>query len=329
MENRSPGEVQLQELQFELRLKEAEEHDNRRREEHEERIKEFELQIERRLYHEEVRRADEVRQRYAEVISQVAQSQEKLSIQLERKTREFAVKLQMMEHEHDTRRRELQEEQGNLSPEIRFAKKYDVWPSCNSLLKMLTPFANRSRKDGRRSARQELAQIGRQITKSKELNGIRRDPRKSKLRNSRQPHHAKNLHSRDVTRALPVFGTEPLVRLGFEKNHANRVSTLREQAETRQTLSEQEVAAIREEAVEQYRRRFSIPSDEPLNVTELFYERRKLLEENAALQAGTAKLEAEMSRMRAHIEKESERVAKAIEAARTNIQNNIEPGVKR
>jgi hypothetical protein len=33
--------------------------------------------------------------------------------------------------------------------------------------------------------------------------------------------------------------------------------------------------------------------------------------------------------MRTHIESESMRVAKAIEAARTNIQNNIEPGVKR
>jgi hypothetical protein len=33
--------------------------------------------------------------------------------------------------------------------------------------------------------------------------------------------------------------------------------------------------------------------------------------------------------MRSHIEEESIRLAKAIEAARTNIQNTIEPGVKR
>ena len=67
---------------------------------------------------------------------------------------------------------------------------------------------------------------------------------------------------------------------------------------------------------------------EQLDVTELYYSRKALHEENASLEETVAKLESEISRMRTHIEKESDRVAKAIEAARTNIQNNIEPGVK-
>ena len=68
---------------------------------------------------------------------------------------------------------------------------------------------------------------------------------------------------------------------------------------------------------------------EPFNVTELFYAQKRLQDENDGFQSQVAKMEAEINRMRAHIEKESERLAKAIEAARTNIQNNIEPGVKR
>ena len=64
-------------------------------------------------------------------------------------------------------------------------------------------------------------------------------------------------------------------------------------------------------------------------MTDLFYRERALQEENQAHELQIAKLETEIARMRAHIENESTRVAKAIEAARTNIQNNIEPGVKR
>lgn len=43
----SPGEVQLEELRYELEVKEAEAEDNRQREAHLERMKELELEIER------------------------------------------------------------------------------------------------------------------------------------------------------------------------------------------------------------------------------------------------------------------------------------------
>lgn len=65
------------------------------------------------------------------------------------------------------------------------------------------------------------------------------------------------------------------------------------------------------------------------DVTDLFYREEALQEDNQALQKHVQKLEVEIARMRTHIESESSRVAAAIEAARTNIQNSIEPGVKR
>lgn len=82
----SPGEVQLKELEFNLRLREAEIEDRRRRELHEKHIKELELQIEqektRAAEVEEL--ANQVRQSHARVIERVAEATESLSTQLER-----------------------------------------------------------------------------------------------------------------------------------------------------------------------------------------------------------------------------------------------------
>ena len=112
----SPGEVQLQELQFELELKEAEIEDNRQREAHELRLKELELEIEReRAGHAQATQlADERRARYAQVIEQVAHSQEKLSVALDRATREHNVKTQIMQAEHQAQREALAAEMVQL-----------------------------------------------------------------------------------------------------------------------------------------------------------------------------------------------------------------------
>ena len=105
----SAGEVQLQELQYELEIKQAETADNRQRETHQERMKELELEIERKKseFAAAEKKSDEVHSRQVQVIEQVAQSQERLSIALDRATREHNVKLQIMQTEHETKRQAL------------------------------------------------------------------------------------------------------------------------------------------------------------------------------------------------------------------------------
>lgn len=120
-----------------------------------------------------------------------------------------------------------------------------------------------------------------------------------------------------------------LKNLGFAKINPVELSQLRTQASEHRELTEQEVQAIREVAVAEFKRQFNLNATEPLDVTDLFYRERALQEDNKAYQQQIQKLETEIARMRTHIESESTRVAKAIEAARTNIQNNIESGVKR
>ncbi len=325
----SPGEVQLQELQFELRLKEAESQDNRLREEHEKRIKEleFEIEQEKRNHAEAERQADEVRTRHAETIAQVAESQEKLSIQLERATREHAVKMQLMESEFEARRVSLTTETAELSArrdelkqEIsRLSELVDVAHDIDQLRQDLES----KRLDAVREQKQMTQDIeAATFEKQQELVRIKRE-QEVELAELRATHRKSVLEAK--TESLD----ELLSALGFEKIQPEELKQLKTMAGEQAAKSEQEVTQIREDAIAEFRKRFSISSDEPMNVTDLFYTQKRQHEENEALQAQMAKMEGEISRMRNHIEKESERVAKAIEAARTNIQNTIEPGVKR
>lgn len=325
----SPGEVQLQELQFELRLREAEAEDNRLREEHERRIREleFEIERERRNHAECERQADEVRARHAETIAQVAQSQEKLSIQLERATREHAVKMQLMESEFEARRESLTTESNELASrrdelkqEIsRLGELLDVAKDIDQLRQDL----ENKRLDASREQKQMSQDIeAATFEKQQELNRIKRE-QEIELAELRATHRKAILEAK--TESLDDL----LTALGFEKIQPEDLKQLQDRASEQAVKSEQEISQIREDAIAEFRHRFSISSEEPMNVTELFYTQKRQQEENEALQAQLAKMEGEISRMRNHIEKESERVAKAIEAARTNIQNTIEPGVKR
>jgi hypothetical protein len=325
----SPGEVQLQELQFELRLKEAEAEDNRVREEHEVRIKELEFEIEQEKKNriEATQKADEVRAIHAETIAQVAQSQEKLSIQLERATREHAVKMQMMESEFEARRdaitaerNELAEQRDELQQEIsRLGELRDVAQDIDQLRQDLES----KRLDAQREQKQLAQDIeAAAFEKQQELVRTRREQEIELA-------ELNATHLKAILEAKSGSLDELLSALGYEKIQPEELKRLQDQANQQQVRSEQEIAQIRDEAVTEFRRQFSISSSEPMNVTELFYAQKRQQEENESLQAQLSKMEGEISRMRSHIEKESERVAKAIEAARTNIQNNIEPGVKR
>jgi hypothetical protein len=325
----SPGEVQLQELQYELQLKQAEAEDNRQRQAHLERIKELELEIERERaeFAKAEKMAEEVRQQQVQVIQQVAESQEALSVTLDRATREHNVKLQVMQAEHDARREALQTELQELTEQRdslveQIGKLADLSTAADDVDRLRAEIEEK-----RLDALKQQQELDQQIEasvfeKEKELQRIRRehDVDLAELK----AEHRKMMLGEDIeaTDAL-------LQQIGFARIAPAELERLREQAADNQTQSEQAVQTIREAAIEDFKRQFSISSTEPIDVTDLFYRERALQEENQAHDKQIQKLEAEIARMRTHIENESSRVAQAIEAAKTNIQNTIEPGVKR
>ncbi|QDT02908.1 hypothetical protein K227x_12870 [Rubripirellula lacrimiformis] len=325
----SPGEVQLQELQYELQLKEAEAEDCRQRELHLERMKEFELEIEREKaeWAKANKFADERRQQYAKVIGQVSESQEKLSVQLDRATREHNVKLQMMQAEHEARRDELQAELEELTQQRdalieEIGKLADLNSAAEDVDRLRTEI-----EESRIAAARQQKQLDDDIEvaafeKEKELKRIRReqDLELAELDAS----HRKQMLDANIE-ALDAM----LKNLGLAKVDPAELESLHQQAAEHRALAEQEVQSIRRAAVDEFKQQFNVNASEPMDVTDLFYREKALQEDNQANLKQIQKLEAEIARMRTHIESESSRVAQAIEAARTNIQNNIEPGVKR
>ena len=326
----SPGEMQLEELQFELKLREAEAEDNRRREQHEQKLKELELEIESEKAKQaaSVKRADEVRSRYAETIRQVADAQEKLSMQLERATREHNVKLQLMESEYESKSQHLKGEIGELHQ-----RRDDLVNEISSLAELQATAADISRLRIELSNRQETAQKDLKEL-DEEIEAAEFEKKRELMRIQRE----QDLGLAELTTnhqkmllAANIESTDKLLKeLGQTRIAPDELASLKQQATHVTQQSEQEVQAIRHAAIEEFRKQFNITdTGDSIDVTELFYQQKSLTEENLGLETQVAKLEAEIGRMRSHIEKESERVAKAIEAARTSIQNNIEPGVKR
>lgn len=325
----SPGEVQLEELRYELEVKEAEAEDNRQREAHLQRMKELELEIEREKaeFAKAQVLADERRERYAQVISQVAQSQEKLSVQLDRATREHNVKLQIMHNEHTARSEAFKAELETLTARrdaliAEIGKLADLNSAAEDVDRLRSEI-----EDKRLAAEREHKQLDESIEaamfeKEKALKRVRREQELA-LAELDAAHRKLLLDAK--TEALDGM----LKSLGYAKINPTELSQLKAQATEQRSLAEQEVQTIREEAVAEFKRRFNLNAAEPLDVTDLFYRERALQEDNKGYQQQIHKLETEIARMRTHIESESTRVAKAIEAARTNIQNNIEPGVKR
>jgi len=325
----SPGEVQLQELQYELQLKEAEAADNRLREEHLERTKDLELQIQQEkaeLARCEMQ-ADQRREKYARVIEQVAESQEKLSVQLDRATREHNVKLQLMQSKHDQHRESLDGEMQEL-----IDRRDDLVQQIGKLADLSNAAEDVDRlkaeiEDKQLSAQRHAKQLDEEIEaaafdKEKELKRIRRE-HELELAELEAAHRKQLLDSN--TESLDAL----LGQLGMTKINPDELTRLRDNASEQQRLAEQQVQSIRDEAVAEFKQRFNVNASEPIDVTDLFYREKALQEENEAHEKQIQKLDSEIGRMRTHIESESARVAKAIEAARTNIQNNIEPGVKR
>lgn len=260
------------------------------------------------------------------MIAQVSQSQEKLSIQLERATREHAVKMQLMQSEYETLKQQLNDEINELTTQ-RTTLRDEI--TQLSELQGLAEEISGIRQDleqQREGLEREQKQLQQQVEaanfeKQRELTARQREQEVELAELAAK-------HRKAVLELNKGALKELLETVGMEQIDPSELESLRARAEEQQTRTENEVQEIREEAIEQLKRKFSISSSEPLNVTELFYTSRSLQEECAQQEKQIEKLESEIARMRAHVESESARVAKAIEAARPNIENKIESGAK-
>lgn len=311
----SPGEMQLEELQFELKLKEAEAKDNREREAHEQRLKELELDIEseRAKYAESAKRADEIRSQYTQKIQQVADAQEKLSIQLERATREHTVKLQLMESEYEGKSAQLQGEIEELE-----SRRDQLVDEISSLAELQASAADVSNLRAELATRHETAQKNLKAL-DEEIEAAAFDKKKELMRIQREQElelaELKADHQKMLLATTNETVDKLLNDLGETRINPDELAKLNAKATQTAEQSEKEIEAIRHAATEEFRKQFNITdSREAIDVTELFYQQKSLAEENKGLETQVEKLEAEIGRMRTHIERESERVAKAIEA---------------
>ena len=320
----SPGELQIKELEYDLRLKEAEAEDNRRHEAHLLKIKELELQIdqERSRQAEAGDRTDQVRREHAGIIEQVESAQEALSIQFERATREHALKLEHLDSEFSAKANELrqdceelEERKTRLSVEI--AELSELQESAADISRL------REELESRRSiAQRQLQELDEEFEstefdKKKKLKSLGREQELAVAELEAQ-------HKKQVIQLNRQAADEMLAALnlvGVEKAEWEKY----EQAGPAEAArADEEIKEIREQTREEFRREYNITTSDPIDVTDLFYSRKTLASEAEALHAQIEKHDQEIKRMREHIEQEPQRIARAVEAAKVQIQNNIE-----
>jgi len=325
----SPGEVQMKELEFELRLKEAEAEDNRRHAVHLEQIKSLELQIEqeRTRQAEAQRHADRVRQEHAQMVAQVASAEESLSVQFQRATRQQALKLERLETEYAARAEELrraceelQQQKTQLSEEIA----------------NLTQLRETAADIGQ--LHEELAE--RQAAAQRQLQGLDEEleaadfERKKRLRDMRRKQELELAeleaqHKKQVIQLNRKAAEELLAALDLTAVSKLEWEQYQRAGTTETARRDEELCRIREQARAELRREYNITMPEAMDVTDLFYNHKALTNEAQALRKQLDKLEVEIHRMREHIEQEPRRIAAAVEAAKVQIQNTIEQAAAR
>ncbi len=325
----SPGEVQLRELEYELKLKEAERSDQQALRQHEVRIKELELEMERERARtaDTNRKADDVREQFGLLVERVRETEESLGISLERANREHHLKLEQLEAQHQTKRAEWEErlaemtrQRDELAHEIQ--QLSEVHESAQDLGK-LREAVEQSRleyEQQQRGLEEELSTL--QFEKTKRLTETRRSQELelAKLQTEQEKAVLK-LDEETAEKILSSLGKKSVTNQQWDEVHARL-------KEAEQRASEQH-STDRDRFRNEFLRQYNITTDEPLDVTELYYKHRALAEENERSKARIDKLEADLSRTRQHIEKEPQRIATTVEAARTQVQNIVEPAGKR
>jgi hypothetical protein len=320
----SPAEVQVQELQYELRLKEAECEDRRQQEAHLERVRDLELQIEREKarHAEALRRAEEVRGEHARLLDRVHEAEESLSMQLQRSTREHRRKIEQLEAEFTARSDACEQEIGNLR-EQRERLRQEIAELTG--LREVAETVDRlcAEVESRRAAREkdqrhyEEEDAAARFEKTRAINRTKREQELELA--SLEAAHRK--HVLELNRAA---AEEILQGIGMVAVDRGQWDALREASQRRQELDDQQLAQLRQQAQDELRRAYNITSAEAFDVTQLYYQHQSALAEVGALRAQVEKLEAEIRRMREHVENEPQRIAAAVEAAKVHVQNTIE-----
>ncbi|MCH8042184.1 MAG: hypothetical protein IID44_00565 [Planctomycetes bacterium] len=325
----SPGEVQIKELDFEVRLREAQSEDNRLREAHDRQIKELELQIqqEKTRSAQEESRADQVRESFADVARRVDQASESLSIQFERATREHNLKVEQLESTFSARQEELSEQlseleqqRDTLRDEINILA--DLHEEAQEVGRLREEVERRKKESRGEHAQTEEQVAAAEFEKTKKIGEAKRSQELELAQLDAQ--HQTDVLQRNRQAAESIL--ESLEMIAVEKEHWQR---MHEETQAARDRTEQEAAQIREASRDEFRREFNITRTETVDVTDLFYREQAARSEVERLGTQLDKLDAEICRMRQHIEQEPQRISSAIEAAKTQVHNYIEQGPKR
>jgi hypothetical protein len=324
----SPGEVQLKELEYELMLREAEFEDQRQHEEHEERIRQLELQLEqqRTAQAQAKSHAQSIREAHARLVEQVESTTESLSMRLMRSTREYNLKLEKLEADYNARAEDLKRELSEMEAQ-RLHLQGDIYELAELQETAEEVGQLRQTLESRRHAsQQELEQLEEQAAalqfeRTKRINETKRSQELAILELQSQ-------HNKSVVQLNRQTADKILEQLGLEAISREQRERLEQQSQQQSHLGEEQQESIRRQAREEVRKEYNITMPEVIDVTRLYYREQSLAEEVASLRGQVEKLETEIRRMREHIEQEPQRIAKAVEAAKSTVQNYIEQGGK-
>lgn len=325
----SPGEVQLRELEYELKVKQAEIEDSKSQREHETHLRELEIELEkeRSKAAESHTQADRIREELRQLIDRVRHSEESLSITLERATREHRLKMEQLDHEFATRRSELEAEQESKVNECTdLEKKIAELTEMESIANDLSTV-----RQAVHSKQEELDRKAESLEEEISKLEFARKRRVADVTQGQELELARLRHEHEKqTLALDRQVAEKLLNgLGLKAIEPSKLDELTAEIErlknNASSLREVNEAEIRERV----RREYNITVDEPVDVTELYYRCRSQEDQLERLREQVGKLENELGAARTHIQGEPQRIAAAVEAARTPIQNIVEPAGKR
>lgn len=325
----TPGEVQMKELEFELRLREAENDDRRRSETHDQRVMELQLQIEQEKTRsaEAECRANQIRESHARIIERVAEASESLSVQLERATREHNLKVERLTSEFAAKQEELSRQSRELE-QTRDALRDEISTLTDIRgqaleIGQLREEIDRRKKETRREHDETEEQVA--AAEFEKTKRIRDAQRKQELELARlDAQHQKDVLLRNRQAAESIL--EALQMIAVDKKEWEQTN---QRLEAERTRTDDELQQIRADAREEFRREFNITRSESIDVTDLFYREQSARSEADHLRGQLEKADAEIRRMRQHIEQEPQRIAAAVEAAKTSVQNFIEQSGKR
>ena len=222
--------------------------------------------------------------------------------------------------ELESQQQELREQRDELVEEIKSLTELQVSAEDLSQLRQAITQSRGEYEQQRRSLEEELSTL--EFEKTKRLTETRRSQEleMAKL----QSEHEKEVLRLDREAAEKILAELDLRAVSNARWNEleSELTAAHQQLATQTTV---DAARIRDEL----RHEYNITTDQPLDVTDLFYQHRAISKELDDYRDRLEKCEAEMARARKHIESEPQRIATAVEAARTQVQNIVEPAGKR